>query len=629
MTVTSLFSSLKRDLFLPPKVGSVKISPDASTVAWVGRDDGGILNLFVESRDGKRQLTQFTGPVLSKLYFSADGKKIIFPKSEGLKCDLCSIDLSTEEVVNYTERFGNVGAKIVKISEKTNEAVIGLNTRNPQFHDLYRLNFDTGECARIFENTRYAQFLLNDDLQIALKLFVTHDGSWVIEKGDGSSFVTYNLSESFASEWVDCIGGDVLLLDNRESDKTNLIAKSLSDGSEKRLASGGKTDVEDVLIVEKKVVAYATYHTKKKWHILDDGMAKDFAILWEKLGDNFVVVSQSRGEEVWMVATGNPEEGRVFWRYDRDRGEIEEFGERDGQGYAKMERAVFHARDGKELICYYTLPQGYEKGKKYPLVVTPHGGPFKVRNRYEYHRDHQWLASRGYIGLSVNFRMSAGLGKEFVCAGNGQWGKAAHEDILDAIDGMVDLGIADREKIAVFGGSYGGYEALASLAFSPDVFNCAVSICGPSHLKTVLDGCPLFWERPRDQFSDRTVLFTKRAFVTNMGGDPEEEEGLAYLESCSPLNFIDQIEKPLLLAHGGIDHIVKEWESRQIYDKMKESGRDVHYVLYPDEGHGFYQMANQVHFYDLAEKFLAEHLGGRYTPVDPSETEGTSGIIHR
>lgn len=261
------------------------------------------------------------------------------------------------------------------------------------------------------------------------------------------------------------------------------------------------------------------------------------------------------------------------------------------------------------------------------MVVIPHGGPFKARDLLSYSPFHQWLANRGYAVLSVNFRLSSGFGKDFVNAGNGEWGKKAHHDIVDAVNWCIDAKIADPEKIAVFGISYGGYEALASLTFTPDFFACAVAICGPSNLKTVLDHVPFYWELTASPLSDKILSFSKNAFITSMGGDPDKKSGAAYLQQCSPLNYVDRIKKPLLLVHGKNDPIVAASESDQIFEKMRSKKLPVLYLSFPDEGHAIAKVSNQMCYLAYSEWLLAQILGGDYEPISEKQLNASSAII--
>jgi dipeptidyl aminopeptidase/acylaminoacyl peptidase len=227
-------------------------------------------------------------------------------------------------------------------------------------------------------------------------------------------------------------------------------------------------------------------------------------------------------------------------------------------------------------------------------VVNVHGGPW-ARDGWGYNAEAQWLADRGYLCVQVNFRGSTGYGKDFVNLGNKEWGGTMHEDVLDAVDYVVGHGYADPDRIAIYGGSYGGYEALVGAAFTPDVFACAVDIVGPSNLKTLIESIPPYWEPMIAQFHTRV-------------GNPETEAD--FLWERSPLSKADQIQIPLLIAQGANDPRVKQAESEQIVAALVERGIDHEYLLFPDEGHGFAQPENRLKFYAAAEVFLARHLGG-------------------
>lgn len=388
---------------------------------------------------------------------------------------------------------------------------------------------------------------------------------------------------------------------------------------------GGQTfsDVDEVIFVDGKPKAYASYYTQKKWHILDSSIEKDIRFLEDKVGSNFELLSQSEDDKIWIVSSSIPDKGEHFWVYHKETSTLTllaPYGAeaRSGEDFSKMYEMVATARDGEKLVCYYTLPKEHDKSghvdSPLPLVVVPHGGPFKVRDKFEFNRYHQWLASCGYAVLSVNFRLSSGFGKAFVNAGNGQWGGKAHLDVIDATEACITKGITAKGKLAIFGESYGGYESLASLTFSPDYFTCCAAICGPSNLKTVLGSVPDFWEFTAKPLADKTMFFTKQAFITSMGGDPEDEAGAEYLEKCSPLNYLDKITAPLLLVHGKNDHVVAENESRQIYESMKKNHKDVTYILFPDEGHRFANFSNKLMYLNQVELFLSQHLDGKYSP---------------
>ena len=284
-----------------------------------------------------------------------------------------------------------------------------------------------------------------------------------------------------------------------------------------------------------------------------------------------------------------------------------------------MRTAVLESRDGLDLVVYYTLPIDADGREPLPTVLFVHGGPWG-RDSWGYNAHHQLLANRGYAVLSVNFRGSTGFGKAFVNAGDREWAGKMHDDLLDTVEWAIERRISDPDRIAIMGGSYGGYATLVGLTFTPDVFACGVDIVGPSNLNTLLDTVPPYWE---------PEIATMRARV----GDNSTDEGRRFLTERSPLTHAGRITKPLLIAQGANDPRVKRAESDQIVEAMKSHGIPVTYVLFPDEGHGFARPENSLAFTALAEAFLSRCLGGRYEPIGDDFTgssirvvEGASGV---
>jgi dipeptidyl aminopeptidase/acylaminoacyl peptidase len=267
-----------------------------------------------------------------------------------------------------------------------------------------------------------------------------------------------------------------------------------------------------------------------------------------------------------------------------------------------MKPVTIRARDGLDLPSYLTVPAGAEE-KNLPLVLNVHGGPW-ARDGWGYDPEAQWLANRGYAVLQVNYRGSVGFGKAFVNAGNREWGARMHDDLLDAVTWATAEGIADPNRVCIYGGSYGGYAALVGAAFTPDVFCCAVDIVGPSSIVTLIESIPPYWAPLKHVFRVRV-------------GDVETER--EFLESRSPLSKAAEIRIPMLIGQGANDPRVKQAESEQIVEGLRSKGKHVDYLLFPDEGHGFVRPENRMAFYAAAEQFLAQHLGGRAEP--PSEPE--------
>ena len=279
----------------------------------------------------------------------------------------------------------------------------------------------------------------------------------------------------------------------------------------------------------------------------------------------------------------------------------------EGLQLASMEPVSYTARDGLTIHGYLTKPVGVATPTSAVLLV--HGGPW-ARDTWGYRAQAQWLANRGYVVLQINFRGSTGYGKDFLNAGNREWGAKMHDDLIDGVNWLVEQGIADKDKIAIMGGSYGGYATLVGLTFTPEVFAAGVDIVGPSNLITLMETIPPYWEPLKKVFSHRM-------------GDIETEP--EFLKSRSPLFFVDKIQKPLLIGQGANDPRVKESESEQIVKAMEDAGKPVKYALYTDEGHGFARPEIVYIFTRSLREFLAEYLGGKFEPV--GSIEGHSGIV--
>ncbi len=352
-------------------------------------------------------------------------------------------------------------------------------------------------------------------------------------------------------------------------------------------------------------------YLKPEISLIDKSLQKDVALLSKELGDGFVVTSRTLDNGTWIIATDDALAPASSHIYERKAGKITKlFDTRPAllkSPLVPMQSLELKARDGLTLVSYLSLPPGSDANgdgipdAPVPMVLNVHGGPWG-RDAYGFDNEHQWLANRGYAVLAVNFRASTGFGKSFVNAGNREWGAKMHDDLLDAVKWAVDNKITTADKVAIYGGSYGGYATLAGLTFTPDVFACGVDIVGPSNLETLLASIPAYWKTFFEELASRV-------------GDPRTEEGKKLLADRSPLTHVSAIKKPLLIGQGANDPRVKQAESDQIVKAMKDKNIPVTYVLYPDEGHGFARPANRTSFYAVAEGFLAQCLGGRYEPV--------------
>lgn len=612
----------RKELFKTAEIIAVKVSPKQNCKAYLKSQTDGTLNLFVE----QKQMTFFKEPSIQKFFWSSDEKHLIFLKDIGGGRDfhIMGVNVETSKIKDYTAGFERVLGKIYGTSH--DKAAIGIAGENPLYHDVYFLNLSTGELKLHYANERFAKFWFDENLNIALKAQVHPNGAMTFVDAQDRVFMELSPEDAFHTTPLLVYGNACYLLDTRTSDTTTLMHIDLNTRKQTMLAHDHKSDIQQVIFDKGNPLAYSLCHTHTTWHALAPEVESDLQLLTQKVGSEFGLMSQE-GDH-WIVRSTSPIKGINLYHYNRAQKNLERLSQHPHiEGLLDMRALVIPSRDGYDLVSYLTLPK--EQTGPLPLVLIPHGGPFQARDSYCFNPYHQWLASRGYAVLSVNFRSSSGFGKNFVCVGNGEWGGKAQEDLIDAAQWCIKQGIAEKEKVAIFGGSYGGYAGLAGLAFTPDFFAGAVAICGPSNLKTVLDKVPLYWETPTYLGSDSTSFFTKGAFVANMGGNPDEKEGAEFLHSRSPLNFAHEINKPLLLVHGSNDPIVAQSESDQIFEAMKTKGMPLTYLVFPDEGHGFSKFSNQMVSLAYSEKFLAEILGGYFEELTPKDKAASSVTIQQ
>jgi dipeptidyl aminopeptidase/acylaminoacyl peptidase len=425
----------------------------------------------------------------------------------------------------------------------------------------------------------------------------------------------------------DKTGGKLYLIDIRGRNTAALTTLDLATSKQTLLAEDPRADLSGALThpTEKTVQAVSFTHARTEWKVLDPAIQPDLDYLKTVADGEIQITGRTLDDKRWTVAYLMDNGPVRFYLYDRPaplppaplpqgaRGErkatflFTSNRELEKLPLVKMHAQVIKSRDGLDLVSYLTLPKWSDPdgdgrpSEPLPLVLIVHGGPW-ARDDWGYDPEHQLLANRGYAVLAVNYRGSTGLGKNFINAANKEWAGKMHDDLVDAVNWTVEQKIAQRDKIAIMGGSYGGYATLVGLTFTPDVFACGVDIVGPSSLLTLMENPPPYW------YSFMPVMKLRV-------GDFKSEEGRAFLKSRSPLFFVDKIKKPLLIGQGANDPRVKQAEADQIVKAMNEKKIPVAYVLFHDEGHGFARPQNRFAFYAITEAFLAQNLGGRYEPI--------------
>jgi len=628
-------------LFGNPTRAQGLISPDGQWLSWIAPRDG-VLNIWIapaSDPEAARAITSAAERPIRQHFWAPDASAVMYIQDKGGDENflLYRVDIATGAETTLTP-FENTRVQLIGASTtRKDKLLLGLNNRDPQWHDVHLLDLATGTLTLVLENNAYADFLADDTLTLRMAMQQNAAGGTdhfritgnVVEE---APFETTAMEDSLttAPAGYTSDGATLYWIDSRGRNTAALLAQDTATGETRLIAEDDKADISSTLRhpVTGEVEAYAVNYLKTEWNATDPGIAAALAWLGERLEGSFGVNSRTDDDTVWIVWNDPLTKPVRTFIYDRTAQTLTPFytsrPELEGAPLQPMHAVEIASRDGLTLPSYLTLPPGSDADgdgipdAPVPMVLLVHGGPW-ARDGYGFNAAHQLLANRGYAVLSVNFRGSTGFGKGFLNAANKQWGLKMHDDLIDAVNWAVGQGIAQADRIAIMGGSYGGYATLAGLTFTPEVFACGVDIVGPSNLETLLSTIPPYW-------APLVKIFHERM------GDPSTEEGLALLRAASPLYKADKIVKPLLIAQGANDPRVKQSESDQIVGAMKAAGIPVTYVLYPDEGHGFARPENNIAFYAIAENFLAECIGGRAEPLGdalkPASAQIVEGAAH-
>lgn len=531
-----------------------------------------------------------------------------------------SVDIATGEKLDLTP-LDNVSAYVQAASSKIpGEILIGINDRNPEYHDLYLVNITTGNRSLILRNDRFAGFLADDDLSVRLAINVTVDGIEYLEPDGSGSWrpfmkIDYLDSATTFPLGFDRSGNILYMSEGRGRDTAALSSWNLRTGRTELLAQDSRSDLGAIMTHPRDLTVQAVNfnYYRHNWTVLDESIRPDLEYLQQLSSGDLTVPSRSLDDDIWIAGFISDSSPTRYYLYDRSANAAELLFSankvQERLTLSKMHCTTLKSRDGLDLVSYYTLPSWADEdgdgipNEPLPLVLCVHGGPWE-RDSWGFDETHQLLANRGYAALSVNFRGSSGFGREFINAGDGEWGRKMEDDLLDAVLWSTEIGIADPDRIAIMGLSYGGYATLSALANSGELFACGIDICGPSNLTSFLLTLPDYW-KPSLEVKLKRI------------GDYRTEEGRRLLYERSPLSQAEQIDKPLLIAQGANDPRVNRNESEHIVQALVERGVPVTYALFPDEGHGFVRPGNGLAFYAVTEAFLAEHLGGRYEPIGP------------
>lgn len=598
------------DFFKNPEKSSYQISPDGKYFSFMAPYENR-MNIFIQEigKDSVTQLTEEKDRDISG-YFWANNNRILFLKDTGgdENYQLYGISIDGTNLLPLTAFEGVRTMIIDDLPEIESEVIVGLNKRNPEIFDPYRLNIENGKLALLAENPGNIQGWMTDHdgkLRIAIALDGVNQ-SLLYRDSEDSPFktvITTNFKESLTPYVFTEDNLKLYATSNLGRDKDALVVFNPKTGQEEKfLYENSSYDISGIAYSKKekelKGVSYMA-HDGLKRYFFDEDWKNMFSKIEKRVNSvPFGLVDITKEEDKMIIVTYSDKSPGNYYLYDVKTDSLTHIANiypwLSEENMATMNCVKYNSRDGLEIEAYLTLPKGYtmETAKNLPVIINPHGGPW-ASDSWGFNPEVQFLANRGYAVFQMNFRGSTGFGRKFWEASFKQWGQKMQNDITDGVNWLVDKGVADSTRIAIYGGSYGGYATLAGLTFTPDLYTCGIDYVGVSNLFTFLNTIPPYWKPMLDMMHE-------------MVGDPKADSTM--LAKVSPVFHVDQIKAPLFIAQGANDPRVNKAESDQVVEALKKRNVDVQYMVKDNEGHGFHNEENRFEFYKAMEKFLGEHM---------------------
>lgn len=596
-----------KDFFKNPEKTSYKISPDGTKFAFMAPYKSR-MNVFVQEIgvDSVKRLTEETDRDIAG-YFWANNNRILYLKDKGgnENYKIYGVNTDGSNLLCFTCFDGVRSGIIDDLPEIENEVIISMNKRNPQLFDAYRLNIETGDMEMIAQNPGNIQGWLTDhDGKLRVAVAINGLETSILyrdeEHQDFETILTYGWKDEVNPLFFTFDNKYLFASSNLGRDKKQIVKLDPKNNAEEIevLFSHPEVDVNNLNYSRKRKVltsvSYVTWKTQR--HYFDEDTRKLYERLERELkGKEVAISSSNKAEDKFIVRTYSDKSRGSYYLYDLNTDKLELIHEIspwiDESYMADMKPIKYKSRDGLTIHGYLTVPKGMEN-KNLPVVINPHGGPW-YRDSWGFNPEVQFLANRGYAVMQINFRGSTGYGKAFLEASYKQWGKNMQNDITDGVEWIIEQGTANKDKVAIYGASYGGYAVLAGLTFTPDLYAAGIDYVGVSNLFTFMNTIPPYWENIKPMLYARV-------------GDPVKDSLL--LHEASPVFHADNITAPLLIAQGANDPRVNKDESDQMVEALKKRGVDVKYIVKDNEGHGFRNEENRFEFYQEMENFLNKHV---------------------
>lgn len=609
MTTTNVPHIPLEDFFKNPKKSAYALSPDGQYLAYLAPYKNR-KNIFVQKigSETSKRVTNVTDRDLSGFSWG-NNDRLLYVRDFGgdENFHLFSVTKDGADEKDLTP-FENVRAEIIdNLPEDEHHLIVGTNQRNAQIYDPYRLNINTGALTLLAENPgNISSWITDHDGKLRAATATDGVNTSILyratEEEEFQSVLTTSFKETVYPLYFDFDNSEtVYALSNLGRDKVAIVKMNIRTAEELELIyEHPEVDITYLSYSRKrKVPTTITYTTwKRQHHFLDKKVEDLYARLRQELGDyEIAITSTNEEEDKFIVRTYSDRSLGAYYFYELATDTLQHIADVSAwlkeEELAEMKPIQYNTRDGLTIHGYLTLPKGIE-AKNLPVVVNPHGGPW-ARDSWGFNPELQFLANRGYAVLQMNFRGSTGYGRKFLEASYKQWGLTMQDDITDGVQWLIDQGIADPARIAIYGGSYGGYATLSGITKTPDLYACAIDYVGVSNLFTFMQTIPPYWELYREMLYE-------------MVGDPNNEADSIQMRATSPVFHVDKIKVPLLIAQGAKDPRVNQDESDQMVAALKERGIDVEYLLKENEGHGFRNEENRFEFYRAMERFLEQHL---------------------